>query len=97
MCFKFVILRNVIFRDFKNPVNFVKMYCAFALCGQYTIGFLNSINVLRDKTLNSVCALDRVLPFHSKFFSMSDWSSFVYLVYITHGMNNSSVCLSERL
>ena len=28
------------------------------LYGQYTTGFLNSINVLRDKTFNSVCALD---------------------------------------
>ena len=26
MCFEFVILRNVIFRDFENSVNFVKMY-----------------------------------------------------------------------
>ena len=43
----------------------------FALYGQYTIWFLNSINVLRKKK-NSVCALDRFLPFHSKCFSMPD-------------------------
>ena len=70
ICFKVVFLRNVIFRDFKNPVNL-----RFALYGQYTIGFLNSVYVLRDRTflnVNTVCALDCFLPFHSKFFSMPD-------------------------
>ena len=37
------------------------------------------------------------LPLHSKFFSMQDWPSFGYLVYITHGVDYSSVYLSERL
>ena len=41
--------------------------------------------------------LDQFSPFHSKFFSMPDCLSFGYLLYITHGMDYSSVCLSERL
>ena len=58
---------------------------------------LNSINVLGDKTFNSVCDLDRFLPLHSKFFSVQDCQSSGYLVYITHGVDHSSVYLSERL
>ena len=71
ICLKFAILRNVIFRDLKSR-QFCQNVLCVALCGQYTIGVLNCVNVLRDKTFNSVCALDRFLPFHSKFFSMPD-------------------------
>ena len=69
--FKFVILRNVIFIDLTSS-QFCQNVLCVSLCGQYTIGFINSINVLRDKKINSVCALDRFLPSHSKFFSMPD-------------------------
>ena len=54
-------LLNVIFRDFK-----ISQFCQNAWCvvfyGQYTIGFLNSINVLGDKILNPILDLDRCLP-----------------------------------
>ena len=33
-----------------------------AFYGQYTEGFLNSIDDLSDKTFNFVCDLDRFLP-----------------------------------
>ena len=71
------------------------MWCV-AFYGQYTVGFLNSIDDLRDKTFNSV-VFDRFLPLASNYFSMPDLPSFGHLVYITHGVDYSSVCLSERL
>ena len=43
-----------------------------AFYGQYTIGFLNSINVLGEGTFNTVCVLDRFSPLHSIIFSMPD-------------------------
>ena len=72
------------------------MYCA-QFYGQYTIGFLNSFNVMGDKTFNSVCDLDLFLPIHSKFFSMPDLPFFGYLVHITYRVGCSSECLSRRL
>ena len=63
---------------------------------QYTVGFLNSIDVLGDKTFRSEYDLDRFLPFVSKFLSMPDLPSFGYLVYITYGVDYSSVCLCEE-
>ena len=39
MCFKFVILRYVILRDFQNPVNSVKMYGALRFMDSIQLGF----------------------------------------------------------
>ena len=49
MCFKLVILQNVICKDLKSCQFCHNLLCV-AFYGQYTIGVLNSINVLGDKT-----------------------------------------------